>query len=231
MHTLILFDIDGTLIDAAGAGLRGMTAAFHQIHGLPQALAEVKFSGRTDRWILTQGLERAGLEASPDAIAALRDVYLPELERELRGRTREPIGVLPGVLPLLEAMAGDPSTCVALLTGNFAGGAARKLGHFGLWEWFRFGAFGDEHLDRRELVPVALAKADACGLDPQRVIVIGDTPLDVDCAHVHGAEALAVATGIYSRAELEATGAELVVDTLEDPAVDSFWRRAAPASR
>jgi phosphoglycolate phosphatase len=84
-----------------------------------------------------------------------------------------------------------------------------------LWRRFRFGAFGDQHIDRRALVPVAIERARARGVDVSHVVVIGDTPLDVDCAHAHGARAVAVATGEYSRDDLAATGAEIVTDTLE----------------
>jgi phosphoglycolate phosphatase-like HAD superfamily hydrolase len=124
-------------------------------------------------------------------------------------------GVLPGVTAALDAMDQEPSIVVALLTGNFERGAAIKLGHFGLWQRFRFGAFGDEHLDRRDLVPVALARAAEAGIVPTSVVVIGDTPLDVDCAQHHGAIAVAVATGQHDVASLTATGAHLVLPTLE----------------
>jgi phosphoglycolate phosphatase-like HAD superfamily hydrolase len=108
---------------------------------------------------------------------------------------------------------------VGLLTGNYRRGAAIKLGHFGLWERFAFGAFGDAHADRRHLVPVAIAEAErALGvrIPPARVVVIGDTPLDVDCAHAHGAVAVAVGTGPFSTAELAASNPDLVLETLED---------------
>ena len=93
------------------------------------------------------------------------------------------------------------------------------MGYFGLWRRFPFGAFGDDHLDRRDLVPVALAQAQAAGLGDvaaARTVIIGDTPLDVDCARTHGARALAVTTGHYSAEALSAAGADLVVPTLED---------------
>ena len=104
---------------------------------------------------------------------------------------------------------------MALLTGNFAGGAEIKLGHFDLWRRFAFGAFGDDHVNRRDLVPVAVREAASRGVVPTAVVVIGDTPLDIDCAHAHGAMAVAVATGHYDEAALARAGADLVVPTLE----------------
>jgi phosphoglycolate phosphatase-like HAD superfamily hydrolase len=119
---------------------------------------------------------------------------------------------------MLDAIASEKDVAIGLLTGNFEGGAAIKLGHFDLWRRFAFGAFGDVHIDRRALVPVALEAAARAGFDipASRTIVIGDTPLDVDCAHAHGARCIAVATGEYSREELATHCADLTVATLED---------------
>jgi phosphoglycolate phosphatase len=107
---------------------------------------------------------------------------------------------------------------IGLLTGNFERGAAIKLGHFDLWTRFAFGAFGDDHADRRALVPVAIAAAARAGLHVEcpDIIVIGDTPLDVDCAQTHGARSIAVATGPYTIEQLETARPDLVVRTLED---------------
>jgi phosphoglycolate phosphatase-like HAD superfamily hydrolase len=219
MHTsatiLVLFDIDGTLIQTGGAGVRGMATAFGRLHGRPAAMDDVPVAGRTDRAIVGQVFGRCGLELSDAGLTALRDAYLNELVREMTRAGGADFGILPGVLDALASLDADPAFTVALLTGNFARGAEIKLAHFDLWRRFRFGAFGDDHVNRRDLVPVAVERARELGVAPSHVIVIGDTPLDVDCAHAHGAQAVAVATGHYSVAELEATGAEIVVDTLE----------------
>lgn len=212
---LVLFDIDGTLIRTGGAGVRGMNAAFERLHGRADALRGVAVAGRTDRAILTEVFGRWEQVLTEDAVARLRDHYLEGLERELLLAEGPGIGVLPGVYDALDALEADPSFTLGLLTGNFERGAEIKLAHFDLWRRFRFGAFGDAHVNRRDLVPVAIARARACGIESAHVIVVGDTPLDVDCAHAHGARAVAVATGNYSHADLVATGAEIVVDSLE----------------
>ena len=110
--------------------------------------------------------------------------------------------VLPGILPLLDALEASPRSFLGLLTGNYAEAAEVKLGHFDLWRYFRCGAFGEDAHDRNHLVPIALDRARACGLAPaiaaDRVVVVGDTPRDVACAHAHGARIVAVATGEYS---------------------------------
>lgn len=217
---LVLFDIDGTLIQTGRAGLRGMNAAFRRLHGRDDAMDGISFAGRTDRAIVADAFQAMGIQADAVTTEALRDAYLGHLIEEL-GKPVPDSRVLPGVHASLEALEGRDDIALGLLTGNYRRGAAIKLGHFGLWDRFRFGAFGDEHTDRRKLVPVALEEAErALGLrvPASRAVVIGDTPLDVDCAHAHGALAVAVATGPFSRDELASHHPDLLLDTLEDVA-------------
>ena len=223
---VVLFDIDGTLVQTSRAGVRGMNAAFAELHGRADALDGVPIAGRTDRAIVSDAFRSAGLEPTAEAIAALRDAYVRHLAVEIRRPATSAFGVLPGVLAVLDQMAAArPEVPVGLLTGNFERGAAVKLRHFDLWRRFPFGAFGDDHLDRRDLVPVACDRGRAVGLEaaPAGMVIIGDTPLDVDCAHAHGAIAVAVATGLYSAAVLREAGADLVVETLEALAADAEW--------
>lgn len=223
---LILFDIDGTLVQTGRAGLRGMNAAFARLYGVDRALEGVPLAGRTDRAIVSDVLRGMGREPSAQEIYRLREAYVEDLAAEITRPVSDPSGILTGVEPLLDALeARRASVAVGLLTGNFERGAAIKLGRFDLWRRFAFGAFGDEHVDRRALVPVAVSRArDAgCVVSPDRVVVIGDTPLDVDCAQAYGARAVAVATGPYDRAALAATRPDLVVDTLVDGATLLEW--------
>ena len=214
---LVLFDIDGTLLHTLGAGIRGMNRAFGRIHGRPDALDGVPIAGRTDRSIVTDGFRRIGIEPDRARIEGLRDVYLGELRDELTRVTGTSAGVLPGVRRMIDRFDESKETAVGLLTGNFEKCAAIKLAHYGLDHRFTFGGYGDDYLDRRDLLPMAIGRARDAGIDATeaRVVVIGDTPLDVDCAHAHGALAVAVATGNYSAAELEAAGADVIVRTLE----------------
>jgi len=224
--TLLLFDIDGTLVLTGRAGLRALNAAALRLFGRADGVDDVPVSGRTDRAIVRDVLRALGEDSSDDAIDRMRSAYLAELQAEIVKPVADPSLVLPGVLALLDAVAPHPHLHVALLTGNFARGAEIKLGHFDLWRRFDFGAFGDDHFDRRDLVPIAAAHARAAGIelnDPARVIVIGDTPLDVDCALAHGASALAVATGVFERQALVDAGAHLAVDTLADLGDDLTW--------
>jgi phosphoglycolate phosphatase-like HAD superfamily hydrolase len=223
---IVLFDVDGTLIRSGGAGLRGMNAAFERLYGVRNALDGVSFAGRTDRAIVGDVFRAMGLDPTPEEVARLRAAYVEDLRVEMTRPGAEPAGVLPGVEPLLDAVGTLSHVRVGLLTGNFEPGAVVKLEHFDLWRRFAFGAFGDDHVDRRALVPVALARAMRVGLTtppPSRVVIVGDTPLDVDCAKAHGARAVAVATGPFDRAALSAAGADLVVDTFADAAHVARW--------
>ena len=145
-------------------------------------------------------------------------MYVGELPDELSRATGVGAGVLPGVEAIVGALEKSTDVAIGLLTGNFEVIAAMKLGHYGLDRRFTFGGYGDDHLVRRDLLPMAIERARDVGIDAtaSRVVVIGDTPLDVDCAHAHGALAVAVATGSHSAAALQEAGADVVVETLED---------------
>jgi len=223
MAQLLLFDIDGTLILTGRAGVRALNHAFNEVFGLSDALTDIPLAGRTDRAIIAEALSRHAPRHEPDEawLFAFRDRYLERLAVEL-DVDHPAKRVLPGIEPLLDALEGRPDVHVALLTGNFALGAEAKLRYFDLWRRFPWGAFGDSSVDRDELLPVALARAHEAGirgLTPVDVVVIGDTPHDVACAHNNGARALAVATGPFAEAALEATGADVVLPDLADTRV------------
>lgn len=218
LSRVVLFDIDGTLIHSARAGLRGMNAAFQSLYGVWGALDRVSLAGRTDRAIVGDVLAGLGKEPTDEAVFALRETYLEHLASEM-SRPVPGAVMLPGVTALLDALEPRTDVAVGLLTGNFERGAAIKLGYFQLWTRFGFGAFGDLHVNRRDLVPVARAHADrlhGSALPAAAVVVIGDTPLDIDCAKAHRARSVGVTTGPFTRADLQNAGADLVLDTLED---------------
>ena len=218
-HQLVLFDIDGTLVITGGAGQRAMNRAFADVFGIPDAFKRIELAGRTDTSILGDAFERQGMTVGPSDMRAFRDRYLECLREEVPrpGKNKR---VLPGIAPLLEALAPEPRVFLGLLTGNFADAAEVKLGHFDLWRYFRCGAFGEDAHDRNHLVPVALGRARERGLpahvEAAHVVVIGDTPRDVACAHAHGARVVAVATGQFDRAALERAGAEVVFEDFSD---------------
>ncbi|TAK13071.1 MAG: HAD family hydrolase [Acidobacteria bacterium] len=231
LATLVLFDIDGTLVLTGRAGLRALNRALHDVLGAENALQGVAIAGRTDRAIITDALRAIGRDVTDDIVGRIRDGYCGYLGAEVDRNTQHPKMILPGVVAALDALAPLEATghaAVGLLTGNFARGAEIKLGYFDLWRRFRFGAFGDAHVDRRDLVPLAIEAAAAAGAGrfaTADVVIVGDTPADVDCAHAHGATAIAVATGGFDEAALAATGAEVVIKDLSEWA--DAWRRVS----
>jgi phosphoglycolate phosphatase-like HAD superfamily hydrolase len=213
-----LFDIDGTLVLTGGAGSRAMGRAFEEVYRVANAFDGVAVSGRTDHNILVEVFERAGVAPEPAPFAAFCERYYEHLALAL-AEPHPQKGVMPGVRALLDALAPRRDVFVGLLTGNFAPSARLKLEHFDLWQYFPWGAFGDDAADRNGLLPVAVARARANGapaVAPDRVIVVGDTPLDVACAAASGARAVAVATGSADAATLQACGADVVFEDLSD---------------
>lgn len=216
-----LFDIDGTLIDAGGAGRASMAQAFAEIGGDP-ALGAFRYGGMTDRAIARQGLAKVGKDTETN-IDALLDRYLHHLEKELAHTER--FKVHAAVIPLLDALDQAGHAAIGLGTGNVARGAELKLTRGALWHRFTFGGYGCDHEDRARLIQAGADRGRArLGSSDAPVIVIGDTPKDVAAAHAIGARCIAVATGAYGMDELRATGASWVVETLEDARVAAALR-------
>jgi phosphoglycolate phosphatase len=219
MRKLVLFDIDGTLILTGGAGMRAMIAAGESVFDAPEMFAGVEMAGRTDWSILHDGLARIGAKLDETWLVQFKDAYTSHLRREILEVGSGRKGVMPGIDVLLRSLRARRDVFLGLLTGNFEDGARIKLEHFDLWRHFRCGAFGDDAADRNDLVPFALERARACGLDGIKyadVVVVGDTPHDVSCARVVGATSIAVATGSYDVDQLRASGASVVLHDLSD---------------
>jgi phosphoglycolate phosphatase len=216
---LILFDIDGTLLLSGRAGMRAMTRAFHDTFGITDAFKGESFGGRTDSYLVSKALKLAGLPDTPEHHERFRQAYLPLLAEEIQHPGEGHKGLMPGARELLEALDEFDHLHLALLTGNYREAAEIKLQHFELWDFFEWGAFSDDHHDRNELVPIAKSRAetyDIPGAAIERVIVIGDTPHDIECARVAGATAIAVATGGYTMEQLRDAGADEVLKDLSD---------------
>jgi phosphoglycolate phosphatase-like HAD superfamily hydrolase len=217
--SLVLFDIDGTLLLSGGAGVRAMTHAFHSTFGVADAFAGMVIAGRTDTYLLSSAFERAGLRDTPDAHARFHASYLPILATEIRQPGRGRHGLMPGVEALLTTLRARDGVHLALLTGNYEQAAKVKLDHFGLSRFFEWGVFGEESPDRNVLGRLALARAEQWRVPSaarQHPVVIGDTPDDVACAHAAGARAIAVATGSYSVEQLREAGADVALADLGD---------------
>jgi phosphoglycolate phosphatase len=213
---LLLFDIDGTLVRGFGAGGRALRRAAEALLGPGVREHYVNFGGALDPWLFRQLAQRIGRELDDELHGALRTHYAELLIEELRMGT-PPAIALPGVHAVLEQLRGDRRVTLGLLTGNYAETGALKLRGVGIEpDWFPVQAWGDMAPTRPGLVPVALAQL-ATAVPAAEVVVIGDTPRDVECARENGCLCVAVATGVTSLADLRAAGAEVVLEDLSDP--------------
>jgi phosphoglycolate phosphatase-like HAD superfamily hydrolase len=215
---LLLFDIDGTLVLTGGAGGRAMARAARDLFAMDDTVASISMAGRTDAWIVGQMARAQGVEHSRELLERFREIYLRYLQLEIHAPGPQK-GVLPGIRPVLQALAARQDAHLALLTGNFEAGARIKLEYFELSHYFSSGAFGDELHDRNALLDIAIARTRDTGgpsVRPSDVLIIGDTPHDVAVAVAGGARSLAVATGGYGVDELKASGADVVLSDFTD---------------
>jgi phosphoglycolate phosphatase-like HAD superfamily hydrolase len=213
---LFLFDIDGTLITSGGAGEHALRIAVHETLGVEDDLRDIEIAGRTDQSIILKLLQKYHLEPTPERITGFLDCYAHHLAQQLPQRVGR---LLPGIVPLLDALRARPEVALALLTGNIARGAELKLTHYGVWHYFEFGAFADDHADRNHLGPVAQRRArEQHGVDfaPERIFVLGDTPHDIACGRAIGAQTVAIATGNFTRDALAAHAPDFLFDDLSD---------------
>lgn len=224
--TLVLFDIDGTLVDTAGAGRRAVERAFTevlQVDGAKAWSAGIAFAGMTDWSIFDALVAASGVapERAAESREALVDCYVRELEAEMT--TIDPRRrILPGVTTLIERLIERTDITLGLLTGNLERGARIKLEPFGLNRYFHTGGFGSDHRERAEVARIAherLTEATSRRFAPDRVFVIGDTDQDVACAHANGFRAIAVEVGWGSRDSLLAAGPEFLFPDLTAPGV------------
>ena len=216
---LFLFDIDGTLVTAAGAGRIALGQALTAVYGTTGPIERYDFRGKTDPRIVWDLMSAAGLAESTihEKLAACYEAYVTELDALIGDGAR--VKIMPGIAEVVKALAGRDDAVVGLLTGNIEAGARVKLRPTGLWPLFRLGAFGSDDMDRRRLPGIACERARRiAGHDFafEQVTIIGDTPLDVDCARACGAVAVAVATGFHPHADLQACAPDLLFTDFSD---------------
>jgi len=218
MPTIVLFDIDGTLLSAGGAGRRSIEIAIEEVLGSREgsvSLHSVEFAGRTDPWIVQAALAGFGLAVDDQMVAEVLRRYASHLPGQLAIATA--FQVLPDALTILSALSKRNDIVLGLGTGNTEPAAYAKLARGGLDSFFAFGGFGSDHTDRAELLRVGLERGlQRAGVAPGAadVVVVGDTPHDIAAAKAIGARCIAVATGSYDAHALRAAGAALVVSRL-----------------
>lgn len=202
MTTVLCWDIDGTLLTTARAGIFALEDAATEVIGKPVDFSKLPTAGLTDRKIAINVLKTAGIEPEPSKIDKLLELYAQYLPRSLPRRQGS---VLKGVREILDSLKSRSDVLSILLTGNISKGAQAKLTHYGLHEYFTHGAFADVNEERAAIAQQALSIAQEIvgTVDLERFFVIGDTPHDIHCCAAIQAKAIAVATGSYSLAELE----------------------------
>lgn len=216
---LILFDIDGTLMSSAGVGMRALGRAMREVTGLDLALLGVLPDGKTDPGIVREAFMLGGLaeEAWPDAERALLERYPDYLHEELHGPNAG-LRVMPGVKALLDRLHEHPEFHLGLLTGNLERTALLKLAMVGLDHYFPIGGYGSDCFERNNLGRWALERAQkhyGQSYESDRVWLVGDTERDIQAARAIRARVLAVATGRYSRAQLEEHLPDVCLENLD----------------
>jgi phosphoglycolate phosphatase len=213
--TIILFDIDGTLILTGGAGRRAFERSFRSVLGSADSLASFSFGGMTDRGIARMGLELAGQSVEEERVQALLDAYVEALHDELAKKPN--YRIMPMAREVVTHARKHAHVAMGLGTGNLKRGAEAKLRHGDLWELFDFGGFGCDHENRTELLRAgAVRGAEKLGLPLAqcRIVVVGDTVRDVVAARGIMADCIGVETGGISAEELRAAGAHAVFPDL-----------------
>jgi phosphoglycolate phosphatase-like HAD superfamily hydrolase len=214
---LVLFDIDGTLINSGGAGGRALSRAIESVCGIQDSLNSIRLDGKTDPIIVAEALDAGGVNSDQtcQVLDRVFDLYLSFLEQELEAQPNS-YRIMPGVFELLGQLDQDDELALGLATGNIEKGARLKLQPGGLNRFFPVGGYGSDSEDRTQLISAAIHKAQAYfGVSGfSSVCVVGDTPRDVLHGREAGTHVLAVATGSYSYQELEGSGPAMTVERL-----------------
>lgn len=207
---VVYWDIDGTLLTTARAGVPAMEDGAEAVVGRRPDLSTMRTAGMTDPMIAQAVLESMGHPADPSSRARLLEVYSDALPGRLgnkRGR------VLPGVLDTLTDLAARDDVACALLTGNMRGGAEAKLRSYGLWSFFDTGGFGDDGADRADIARAAVRRAtEHYGPAARSGVLVGDTPYDIAAGRAVGLPVVAIASDTHRRVELDALMPCRVVD-------------------
>ncbi len=217
---IVLFDIDGTLLWTDGTGRRSMEKALEKVFGFTGD-PSYRYDGKTDRQIAREQMLAAGVD-DPSITARMDDVideYVAGLYAEF-ATDPEAAKMCAGIPELLDALESNPDVRLGLLTGNIEKGARCKLQAVGIdFDRFRINAFGCDNADRPELPGIARQRAvELLGthVKGEQMVIIGDTPADIQCGRSLNVRSIGVATGRYGVSELSTHNPTAVFETLED---------------
>jgi phosphoglycolate phosphatase-like HAD superfamily hydrolase len=227
ISTLVLFDIDGTLLEGGFLHKLAFEEALRQVYGMDHHFDWPNFQGRTDSWIvrhlaMKNGISETVAEArANDVLDALANYYVSQ-RHQITGH------VHPGVREYLASL-DQRGILRGLVTGNVEPIAYYKLMHFNLEKGFALGAFGSDHIDRSDLLRLAIQRAENhfnFHYNGKNVIYIADTPLDMDATHRAGLPGVAVLTGVHNHSDFNAVNPELILSNLSEwPRIDQYLAR------
>jgi phosphoglycolate phosphatase-like HAD superfamily hydrolase len=214
-RTIILWDIDNTLLNTGGAGRPAMARAFLELYGVANAFGQVEVSGRSDGAIFRDTFAANGIALNEGERARFVDAYALHLTAAMHERSGR---LMPGIEAALSAFSDMAEVTQGLGTGNLRRTGEAKLVHYGIADYFpgMVGGFGDDHDERNELIRIGIERLRNGARGSERVVIIGDTPHDVAAAKANGAYALGVATGKDSAENLLACGADAALEDLVD---------------
>jgi len=216
---LVLFDIDGTLYRGDGTGRLAFLDAGRELFGDRFADQQLELSGRLDPWIFSRFMELNGLAITPEIDRAFRDACHRHLRMRIEsGKHR--VEALPGTIEIVQRLGEMPDVTIGLLTGNWEPNGRLKVDSVGFDSTqFRVCAWGNDGSTRNDLPPVArqrYATSLQREIEFDRIVIVGDTVHDVNCARAHGCRSLAVCTGGGRKADLRLAGADVIMADLSD---------------
>ena len=215
MVRLVLFDVDGTLVHTGRAGSQAFARTFATEFNAHDGIEKIRFAGRTDVSLVREFFGYHGIPATPENFERFFSRFVFWLDHIVARSRGEICRGVPEFLDALAALPHPPA--FGLLTGNIRLGAEIKLRRYGLWERFSFGGFADDHEDRDQIAAAAFARGRRVlgrDLQPEEVVVVGDTPFDIRCGKFIGARVLAVATGGARLDELKRHAPDWAVEDL-----------------
>jgi len=226
MIRLVLFDIDGTLVRTGGAGVKAFAKVFETEFNARDGFEKLKFAGRTDVSLVREFFEYHKIDATPENFERFFERYVFWLDYILAHSKTQ---ACPGVREFLCELKGlRKPPVIGLLTGNIQLGAEIKLRHFDLWNEFETGAFADDNEDRNQIAVVARERGRRIlgnRLRDKEILVIGDTPFDIQCGRAIGAKVLAVATGGATMEELRRHEPDWLVEDLREVSANELVAR------
>lgn len=211
---LVLFDIDGTLVGGSNAGENAYVIAIQKCYGYRINLNGYSSAGKTDLLVMRELLERHSFNVDAIDMECLTNAYLEALPEMI---VRDPGTVLPGVRALLDILSQRDDFVLGLATGNLEKAAAMKLSFHKLYHYFSVGGFGSDAIDRTAIIAAGIRKAKELFVsDFSKIVVVGDTPRDIQAARLNGVSIIAVATGIFSEDALKSAKPDLVLPNLRE---------------